>query len=77
MSGSLSVLVIDAQDLDLKDEKKKDFSEKLIAIAALLSSVLIYNQIGQLDASFLECFASVSHLMNMLKKSCGGAPSPR
>jgi hypothetical protein len=37
------MLIIDAQDLDLKDEKKKDVSEKLIALAGLLSSVMIYN----------------------------------
>ena len=71
MSESLSVLVIDAQHLDLSstNKEKLDLSSKLIAVSAMLSSVLIYTQRGELDEQhFLEFFNPIAHLHKILKR---------
>jgi hypothetical protein len=46
----------------------KAATEKLLALGTLLSSVLIYNQVGKPDKDMLDTFEPVTHLLTLIKK---------
>ena len=64
-------LLVDCEGVDAVDQGTKH-SAQVFALAVLLSSVFVYNQLGAIDAVALERLAMVCELAKRVKDKAGG-----
>ncbi|KAG2489141.1 hypothetical protein HYH03_012367 [Edaphochlamys debaryana] len=66
------IVLIDAEGIDSFDQTA-DYSNHIFSLAVLLSSLLVYNQMGSIDESSVDKLAAVCEFARLIRGRAGGA----